>query len=154
MRRFTHRLALLTSLTVIAALFMPVSDALAAERQQLVPGYGSYARLIRLEQTPGYEGRIIAALTSQDGSGKFTPVMESTDEGASFQKIGEVRDPDGRLGECCGTLFELPQRVGRMRAGTLLWAASYRQDAGAQRRVGIKVWASKDGGRSWSFLAE
>ncbi|MEC3976517.1 sialidase family protein [Amycolatopsis sp. H20-H5] len=151
MRRFTRRLALLMSLTVIAALFAPAS---AAERQQLVPGYGSYARLLRLEYTPGYRGRIVAALTSEDASGKFTPVMESTDEGASFQKIGEVRDPDGALGECCGTLFELPQRVGRLRAGTLLWAASYRQDAGAARRIGIKVWASKDGGRTWSFLAE
>jgi hypothetical protein len=138
-------------LVLVATLLTPAS---AAERQQLVPGFGSYARLLRLEHSIIGRGRIVAMLTSEDAGGKFTPVMESTDEGESFHKIGEIHDPDGRYGMCCGTAYELPQRVGKLRAGTLLWAASYRQDAGAQRRVGIKVWASKDGGRSWGFLAE
>src|SRR5207248_227560 len=49
---------------------------------------------------------------------------------------------------------ELPRKVGSLRGGTLLWAASYGQNAGAARRVGIKVWASRDGGHTWSFLSE
>ncbi|MFI5565605.1 sialidase family protein [Amycolatopsis japonica] len=150
-RRFSSALAFALSLTVIASLF---TSAQAAERQQLVPGYGSYPRLIRLEHSPIGRGRILASLTSEDASGKFTPIMESTDEGQTFHKIGEVRDRDGRRGMCCGTLYELPQRVGRLRAGTLLWAASYRQDAGPQRRIGIRIWYSRDAGRSWSFLSE
>ncbi|WP_410656656.1 sialidase family protein [Amycolatopsis sp. lyj-112] len=150
-RRFSSALALALSLTVIASL---LTSAQAGERKQLVPGYGSYARLIRLEHSPIGRGRIVASLTSADERGKFTPIMESTDEGQSFHKIGEVRDPDGRVGMCCGTLYELPQRVGRLRAGTLLWAASYRQEAGPQRRIGIRIWYSRDAGRSWSFLSE
>ncbi|MFI5605923.1 exo-alpha-sialidase [Amycolatopsis sp. NPDC051903] len=152
MRRWTPVIALLTSLVVIAAGLTPASAVV--DKQQLVPGYGSYARLIRLQYSPFGRGHILASLTSEDAGGKFTPIMESTDEGASFHEIGEIRDPDAKLGECCGTLYELPQRVGRLRAGTVLWAASYRQDAGAQRRIGIKVWASIDGGKHWSFLAE
>lgn len=144
--------AVVAAVVVVAAGLTPASAVV--EKQQLVPGYGSYARLIRLQYSPFGRGHILAALTSEDARGKFTPVMESTDEGASFHKIGEIRDPDGKLGECCGTLYELPQRVGRLRAGTVLWAASYRQDAGAQRRIGIKVWASIDGGKHWSFLSE
>jgi len=150
-RRFSSALAFALSLTVIASLF---TSAQAAERQQLVPGYGSYPRLIRLEHSSIGRGRILASLTSEDASGKFTPIMESTDEGQTFHKIGEVRDRDGRRGMCCGTLYELPQRVGRLRAGTLLWAASYRQDAGPQRRIGIRIWYSRDAGRSWAFLSE
>lgn len=152
MRRWTPVIAFLTSLVVLAAGLTPASAVV--DKQQLVPGYGSYARLIRLQFSPFGKGHILASLTSEDGGGKFTPIMESTDEGASFHKIGEIRDPDGKLGECCGTLYELPQRVGRLRAGTVLWAASYRQDAGAQRRIGIKVWASSAGGKRWTYLSE
>jgi hypothetical protein len=144
-------LAFVLSLAVISTTF---TSASAAERKQLLPGYGNYARLVRLEHSPFGLGHIIAALTSEDAGGKFAPILESTDEGETFHEIGEIHDPDGRYGMCCGTLYELPRRVGRLRAGTLLWAASYRQDAGPQRRLGIKVWASKDGGRSWTFLSE
>ncbi|HEV7980499.1 sialidase family protein [Amycolatopsis sp.] len=153
MRRLGKRLVLVLSLALTAALLVPVS-AQGAERQRLMPGFAAYPRLIRLEHTPGARGRILAAVTSADGSGKIAPVLESTDEGASFRQISVIRDPEGAGGLCCGTLYELPQRVGRLRAGTLLWAASYRTDAGSSRRVGIRVWASKDAGHSWSFLAE
>jgi len=136
---------------VVGALLTPAS---AAERKQLVPGFGSYARLVRLEHSPVGRGNIVASLTSEDKSGKFTPIMESTDEGATFHQIGAIHDSEGRWGMCCGTLYELPRRVGALRAGTLLWAASYGQDGGPRRRVGIKLWSSRDGGRSWTFLSE
>src|SRR3954470_23738262 len=95
-------LVFVLSLASVAALVTPAS---AAERKQLVPGFGAYARLIRLEYSVIGRGRIIAALTSQDSGGKFTPIMESTDEGQTFEKIGEIRDPDGRAGQCCGTIY-------------------------------------------------
>ncbi|GAA4539994.1 sialidase family protein [Amycolatopsis samaneae] len=151
MRRFRLLFALLLSLSVSAATLSPAG---AAERKQLIPGFGNYARLIRLDHSPVGRGHILASLSSEDANGKFTPIMESTDEGTTFHKLSEIRDPDGRSGMCCGTLYELPQRVGHLRAGTVLWAASYRHDAGPQRRIGIKIWASRDGGRSWNFLSE
>ena len=151
MRRFTPGLAFLLSLSVVGALLTPAS---AAERKQLVPGFGSYARLVRLEYSAVGRGNIVASLTSEDSGGKFTPIMESTDEGATFHQIGAIHDSEGRWGMCCGTLYELPRRVGALRAGTLLWAASYGQDGGPRRRVGIKLWSSRDGGRTWTFLSE
>ncbi|QWF79779.1 hypothetical protein HUW46_03192 [Amycolatopsis sp. CA-230715] len=152
MRRLGNLAALLMSLLTVTALVSP-TPAGAAQRQPL--GAGEYPRLIRLQHaTASRQGHIIAAMTSQDANMKFTPVFESTDEGGSFQKIGEIRDPEGAAGMCCGTLYELPQKVGRLREGTLIWAASYGQNGGATRRVGIKLWSSRDGGRTWSFLSE
>ncbi|MDT8909823.1 sialidase family protein [Amycolatopsis sp. PS_44_ISF1] len=152
MRRASPLIAFLTSLVVVAAGLAPASAVVA--KQPLIEGYGSYPRLVRVQYSASGRGRILAALTSQDDGGEFTPVVESTDEGASFHRIGAIHDPDGVFGECCGTLYELPQRVGALAPGTLLWAASYGQDSGARRRVGIKVWASRDGGHTWAYLAE
>ena len=69
MRRFTPGLAFMLSLSVVAALLTPAS-AQAALRKQLVPGFGAYARLLRLEYSAFGRGNIIASLTSQDGGGK------------------------------------------------------------------------------------
>ncbi|MDI5977768.1 sialidase family protein [Amycolatopsis magusensis] len=151
MRRVLTGLVVLVSL--VATLLGP-AQAAAAERRLLFDGMGSYPRLIRLEHAPARTGRILAAMTSQDESGKYAPVFESDDEGATFRQIGEIRDPEGAQGMCCGTLFELPQRIGKLHEGTLLWAASYGQEAGPNRRIGIKIWASRDGGRDWEFLSE
>ncbi|GHE97330.1 hypothetical protein GCM10017786_32540 [Amycolatopsis deserti] len=140
---------MLTLLVTTAAMTVP---AQAAQRTEL--GVGAYPRVIRLEHAPFRRGRIVASVNSWDGSGAFARIYESTDEGASFRQIGEIRDPEGARGECCGSIYELPQRVGRLRAGTLLWAASYGQNGGADRRMSIRIWSSSDGGRNWSFLSE
>ncbi|WP_030825881.1 hypothetical protein [Streptomyces hygroscopicus] len=56
--------------------------------------------------------------------------------------IADPRSADGR-GLCCATLFELPQQVGDMPAGTLLWAASFGQDE-SDRRMPIRVFKSTE----------
>lgn len=140
---------MLTLLITTSAMTVP---AQAAQRTELAAG--AYPRVIRLEHTPFRRGRIIASVNAWDGSGAFARIFESTDEGASFHQIGEIRDPAGAQGECCGSIYELPQRVGRLRAGTLLWAASYGQNGGAGRRMSIRVWSSSDGGQTWGFLSE
>lgn len=147
-------LALLSSLLVVSGLLAPAT-AQAATGTLLWEGMGSYPRVIRTTYgTPADRGHILAAITSQDKQGRYAPIFESMDEGKSFTKVGEVRDPEGAKGMCCGTLYELPQRVGRLRAGTLLWAASYRAGDGPTRRMGIRIWQSTDLGRSWQFLSE
>ncbi|PRX45647.1 hypothetical protein B0I33_109310 [Prauserella shujinwangii] len=146
--------AALLGLLLVGGLVTP-AGAERAGRKPLHPGMGAYPRLIRVDHAgPGRDGRILASLTSRDRRGHYTPIYESRDEGATFSLVGEIRDPAGRHGMCCGTLYELPQRVGRLREGTLLWAASYRHQAGPSRRIGIRVWASRNLGRSWQFLAE
>ncbi|GAB3583387.1 sialidase family protein [Amycolatopsis endophytica] len=139
-------------LTLLVAVTTTIVPAEAARRGDL--GVGAYPRAIRLEHTPFLRGRIIASVNSWDSGGAFARIFESADEGASFHQVGEVRDPEGAQGECCGSIYELPQRVGRLRAGTLLWAASYGQNGGAGRRMSIRVWSSSDGGRNWTFRSE
>lgn len=139
---------LLLAMLLLTGLITPAE---AATGQRLA--VGSYPRLVRLENG-AYKGRIIAAVSSWDAGGPFVPIYESLNEGSTFRKVGEIRDPEDAQGECCGTLYELPRRLGDLRAGTLLWAASYGQGAGADRRMAIKIWASRDAGRHWTFLSE
>lgn len=157
--RYRVRLAaLLATFLAMAGLLSPAASAepRTQSKQLLAEGSGAYPRLIRLQHSsvPGRDGRILASVTGADGWGNFARIFESTDEGQSFHPISEIRDEAGRLGMCCGTLYELPQRVGRLRAGTVLWAATYRQNAGPDRRTGIRIWASQDGGHNWRFLSE
>src|SRR5690349_896415 len=130
----------LTATLCLVLLACGLSPASAAPQPaRLVDGLGIYPRLIRLEHSGPANGRILASVTSSDASGKFSPILESTDEGATFHRLGIVRDAEGWKGQCCATLFELPRRVGVLPAGTLLWAASMGQDGGPNRRVAIRV---------------
>lgn len=49
--------------------------------------------------------------------------------------------------ECCGTLYEVPRRVGDLQAGTLLYTASFCVGSTAS----INVYSSSDEGRSWIY---
>jgi hypothetical protein len=54
---------------------------------------------------------------------------------------------------CCGTLYELPRRVGPLREGTLLWAGSIGNNT-ADQHMAIRIFRSDDEGRSWSLLSD
>lgn len=113
-----------------------------------------YPRAIRLAHSGSANGRIIVSFVSHAGGAGTGEIYESSDGGGSFTHIGTIADPraaDGR-GLCCGTLFEVPRRVGRTPEGTLLWAASVGQDA-RKRRMALRVWRSEDHGRHWSYLS-
>jgi hypothetical protein len=152
MTRLIRVLTATLCLLLLGAALTPVSAA--PQRVQLVDGLGIYPRLIRLSHSDAANGRILASVTSQDSSGKLSPIMESTDEGASFHQLGIVRDSEGWKGQCCATLYELPRQVGDMPAGTLVWAASMGQDGGPDRRIAIKIHVSRDHGATWTFLSE
>ncbi|MGW0041729.1 sialidase family protein [Rhodococcus sp. NPDC003348] len=150
MRR-TARVLTLVFLLLLTVGTLPTGAVAAppgpAEPEPAVLGVGQYPRLVRLDS-----GAIVASLTTRDAQGDFTQIMESTDEGVSFHPIGAVRDPEAIGGQCCATIFEMPQQVGFLPAGTLLWAGTVGYLAGTDRKVGIKVWSSADGGRNWSPL--
>ncbi|GGI74980.1 hypothetical protein GCM10011581_09970 [Saccharopolyspora subtropica] len=119
-------------------------------------GGSSYPRMVRLQHSGAANGRIMASMTTYADRAGFAVIYESRDDGATFQQVGEIRDPEGadEKGMCCSTLYELPQRIGDMPAGTLLWAgtAGVGADA-AERRSSIRVWRSDDQGRTWSFVS-
>ncbi|MCI2420578.1 glycoside hydrolase [Saccharopolyspora sp. K220] len=119
-------------------------------------GGSSYPRLVRLQHSGEANGRVLASMTTYVDRAGFAVIYESRDDGATFQQLGEIRDPEGadEKGMCCSTLYELPQQVGDMPAGTLLWAGTAGIGADSeQRHSSIRVWRSDDQGRTWSFLS-
>lgn len=122
--------------------------------RRLTDDVALYPRAIRLRHSGVANGRIIVSVISYSGQQGIGEIYQSSDDGASFSRVGTIADPQAadRHGLCCGTLFEVPQRIGRTAEGTLLWAASVGQNAGP-RRMALRVWQSIDHGRSWSYLS-
>lgn len=126
-----------------------------AGRTLLTENVSMYPRGIRLQHSGAANGRIIASVTTFTARGGEAGIFESTDKGATFAQIASVpvSERNGQNGLCCGTLYELPQAVGELARGTLLYAASVGQDAGPERRMALDIWHSPDHGRTWSFLS-
>jgi hypothetical protein len=119
-------------------------------------GGSSYPRAVRLANSGDANGRIVVSTTTYVNDAGFAVIYESQDRGETFQQIGEIRDPEGeqKKGMCCSTLFELPQQVGDMPAGTLLWAGTAGIGADPEeRQSSIRLWRSDDHGRTWSYLS-
>ena len=144
----------LSLLLIILAACGGAPPVVATSPQLLVNATGLYPRLIRLEHSGAANGRILASIVSFSGNNGMGLIYASADGGASFTRTGVIADPEaaGGQGLCCATLFELPQPVGSLAAGTLLWAASVGQDA-ANRRMRLRIWASQDQGQSWAYLS-
>ncbi|TDD64159.1 exo-alpha-sialidase [Actinomadura darangshiensis] len=127
--------------------FSPFAQRQVDDRQAMYP------RLVRLR-----DGRIILGVASATGDGvtDMARFYESSDGGRTFRMLSEILDPAaaGGRGSCCGSLFELPRRLGAQPAGTLLWAGTAGMKNHAPgRRPELRVWRSADGGRHWSYLS-
>ncbi|RYO76301.1 hypothetical protein DL766_006448 [Monosporascus sp. MC13-8B] len=80
------------------------------------------------------------------------PIYRSSDGGVSWREIGRVRDTVNDWGlRYQPFLYELPSRIGRFPAGTLLLAGnSIPTDLSKTK---IDIYASTDGGVNWSFVS-
>lgn len=114
-----------------------------------------YPRAIRLRHSGAANGRIIASVVTFTARGGEGAILESVDDGRTFQQVGSIpaAQQAGTQGLCCASIVELPTQVGDLPAGTLLWAGSVGQDAGPDRRMTQRVWQSRDLGRTWSYLS-
>lgn len=131
----------------VATTFAPVAERQVDHRQAMYP------RLVRLR-----DDRIVLgiATTTGDGVTDMARFYESTDGGRTFRTLSEILDPAaaGGRGACCGSLLELPGRLGAQPAGTLLWAGTVgMKNHVPGRRPELRVWRSADGGRHWSYLS-
>jgi frataxin-like iron-binding protein CyaY len=118
----------------------PVSGQSAVGGYYL-PNSTFYPRLVRLSHGPtATNGNVVA---STDGN-----IFVSNQGSAPFVFTGTVPSQYGyHLGS--GTLYELPQTVGSLQAGTLLYAATYYYGSG--RNTAIEVNTSTDGGNTWQY---
>ena len=97
-----------------------------------------YPRLVRLAHG-AQNGTIVA---STNGS-----IFKSTDNGNSWSYLGIVPTASGSSERCCATLYEMPQAVGSLAAGTLLSAASYFYGS----TPAIEIYVSTNYGQSWQY---
>jgi hypothetical protein len=118
-------------------------------------GTGLYPRVIRLAHSGSANGRVIASVVTFSGNAGIGSVYQSGDAGKTFRQIGSIADSaaSGGKGMCCGTLYELPRKVGTNPAGTLLWAAAFGRNITPNRRMTIRLWRSLDHGRTWTYLS-
>ncbi|MDI1463721.1 AbfB domain-containing protein [Catellatospora sp. KI3] len=144
--------AALSAATAVLALLAVPAPAGAATGTPVSPDAAMYPRALRLAYNGTANGRILLTTTAFPGGGPVGAISESTDGGATYHRVGTVADPAARAGLCCTTVFELPQQLGSLPAGTLLWAGAVGQDA-ADRRMALRVWRSSDLGRTWTHLS-
>jgi frataxin-like iron-binding protein CyaY len=106
-----------------------------------LPNSTFYPRLVRLSHgATATNGNVVA---STDGN-----IFVSVKGSAPFLFTGTVPSQYGyHLGS--GTLYELPQTVGSLPAGTLLYAATYYYGSG--HNTAIEVNTSTDGGITWNY---
>lgn len=156
---------------VSIALLLPVSQPVTADGAQdrpvpkatgamLYNGISTYPRLIRLEHSGAANGRVIASVNGVVGPGvqQGALIFSSDDDGQHFQKIAAIPDlPESRgTGICCGTIFEVPQQIGVLPPGTLLWSANVGFDKEPQesRQTRLRVWRSDDHGHTWNYVSD
>ena len=142
-------------------LLMMSSLSWAATGTLLPQGVG-YPRLVRLTYGPAASnGWIIGSTTGK--------LFLSKDDGKTFTFLGDAPVREGSRLRCCETLYELPQAVGKLPAGTLLYSATYSVEgaphsaaateesgSGFMRDRGvpaIEVYSSTDQGAHWTYLS-
>ncbi|HYO52054.1 hypothetical protein [Archangium sp.] len=145
MLRSTLWLFSVSSLLLLAAcreeLPTPRGDgALEVKDQSVIIGrtafpddFGAYPRLVRMEKHPTAKGALIGTFETWGARG--ATFYRSDDDGQSWRHLSTVVDPTlPRL--CCSTLYELPQALGTLPAGTLLWATTAGEiDTGMNLRI-------------------
>jgi hypothetical protein len=98
-----------------------------------IPDATLYPRLIAVHHNARLRGRLVLAT--------LAGLRQSRDGGRSWMPLAAVPQLTDTTERCCGVIYELPQRVGQLAAGSFLYAATYRVGA----RTAIRVYRSDDG---------
>lgn len=135
---FLAAASLLTTPSVL--LSQPATGTNLSGSSTTQTGNAPYFRLVRLEHG-SHNGTIVAS------HGIVGNIWQSTDNGSSWTQVATVPVIAGSVLWGGGTLFEMPQAVGNLVAGTLLYANTY--FVGSQKT--IEIYASTDAGSTWTY---
>lgn len=112
----------------------------------LAPG-ALYARAMQTSN-----GKMYATFEQYTTGIAMFPIFESTDSGRTWKKVGDVKDTHKGVGMRWEPhLYQLPQAIGDMPAGTLLAAGlvlPYNRSA-----CQIDLYKSNDEGRTWTYVS-
>ena len=141
-------------LAMLFVSFFSSGKVLAQSDTPLSESTALYARVVRTAHSPDHarNDRIIISVTAPHG-GESEEDLYVGDVRTGFHLAGSIKDASFKEGLCCGTLYELPQKVGALEAGTLLWAGSI---GGTSKTVAmhIGIYSSTDGAASWHYLSD
>ncbi|UUZ93418.1 RICIN domain-containing protein [Paenibacillus sp. P25] len=117
------------------------------------PSYGALSpRVIQLNYSGANNNKMYATFEQTSNSIPVFPIYESVDNGASWTQVGSVQDTQNGWGMMnCPQLFELPQAIGNMPAGTMVLAGnSVPSDKSATK---MEFYKSTDLGRTWTYVS-
>jgi hypothetical protein len=108
-----------------------------------------YPRLIRLQNSgKKYNGHLIVSFDNGN-QGTF---YESTDNGTTWQFVSAITE-NTKPRNCCSDLYELPQQLHALKAGTLLWSTSVGTDRTPRTNCSIRIYTSTDHAHTWRFYS-
>lgn len=117
------------------------------------PSYGALSpRAIQLKHSGTNDGKMYATFEQTSNETPVFPIYESVDNGVTWTQVGAVQDTQNGWGMLnCPELFELPQAIGGMPAGTMLLAGnSVPSDKSATK---LELYKSGDLGRTWTYVS-
>ena len=118
------------------------------------PGSGTlYPRCIVLNHNAEKPGALLATFECRAKTMPVFPIFESLDDGASWHLLSQIEDKEYGWGcRYQPHLFELPQQVGDLPAGTILCAGNVIPDD--LGKTVLVLYKSADGGKSWELVSE
>lgn len=108
-----------------------------------------YPRIIRLQNSGAdYNGVLIASFDK----GKTGSFYESTDSGKNWIPVSSLTENTPPR-NCCSELYEVPQPLNKLAAGSLFWATSVGTDQTPRTDCSIRIYKSEDHARTWQYYS-
>lgn len=123
----------------------PVDTPAAASPRLIADQTAYYPRLLRLTHQSGGNGDLLLSFDSDHNRGAL---FRSADDGRIWTPLSTVGDTTANW-HCCSGLWEVPQPLGDVAAGTLFWAPSMGCPGNPRCAARLAVHRSTDGGRTW-----
>ena len=153
-----RRILMIFSALVVTTVFLNFSVQASSALTMYTPTTGDpipgclYARAMQLNNSGTYNGRMYATFEQYVTGIPSFPIFESKDNGASWAKISSVTDQKNGWGmRYQPFLYELPQAIGDMPAGTILCVGnSIPSDLSKTK---LDLYKSTDHAKTWTFVS-
>lgn len=139
--------AVSTTSNGVAAMTLSFKDAF--EEQAI-----TYTRLVCLKHSGSSNGTLLATCDQHSwvNGEQVWPVYKSTDDGKTWSHISDITDKKfGTNRKAQPMMYELPQDVGTLKAGTLILAGNIVPNDKSSSR--IVVYKSTDHGSTWTYMS-